>query len=75
MFVNVSSNSLFMHISLKERLLLMRHILRATFAISRNFNFVPSEEIRRITNDIHVQTNFSGELSDIATFIFMPKTK
>ena len=31
---------------------------------------IVSEEIRRITNDFHVETRFSGELSVITTSVF-----
>ena len=45
---------------MKERWLLRRHIFRATFSTSRNFNFAPYEQIPRITKDIHAETSFSG---------------
>ena len=44
----VCINLLFKHVSLRERWLLRRHIFKATSSISQNFNFVPSEDIRRI---------------------------
>ena len=58
-FVNVGSNLLFKHVSLKERWLLRRHVFKATFSTSRNFNFVlPYDEIRRITKDISAWMSF-----------------
>ena len=45
------------------------------FFFLRNFNLAPSEEIRRIINDIYVEANFSGELSDITISISMLTTK
>ena len=60
---------IFIHVSSKERCLLRAHILTANFSISGNGSFIPSEEIRRITNDISVETNFSRQLLDVTTSI------
>ena len=46
-----------------------RLIFRAIFSTFETFNFVPSKVIRSITKDIHAETNFSGELSDITIFM------
>ena len=51
--------------------MLRTHIFRATSSTSRNFNFVTYEEKRRITKDIHAETNFSGELSEIHIHMYI----
>ena len=60
---------------IRRKMTVVETYFQSDFSTSRNFNFVPSEEIRRITNDVQVETNFSSELSAVTTFIFMPTTK
>ena len=60
--VDVDSNLLFKHVSSKERLLLRRHIFRATFSASRNFNFVPFEYIYMYITYMYIYIHIINEL-------------
>ena len=50
--------------SIKRKLTVEETYYQSDFQHFSKFNLVPSEEIRRITNEIHVETNFSGQLSE-----------
>ena len=60
-----------MHVSLKGRLLLGRHIFISIFAISRNSNFVPSEEI--FYEKKNENSFFSFEYLNMAKIFGKPK--